>query len=100
MLFTESGNRVFNAIQSNGESRRVEYTIDDKGKAVIVSVDSVSVTEAPLPPQFAFVVQGWIEEHRASLHSHADFFGSLSIGASLFGLARNQQPIPHELFTA
>lgn len=73
MLFNHSGNRVFNAVKSNGESRRVEYIIDDEGKAVIVSVDSVSITDAPLPPQFAFVVQGWIEEHRDQLQTHADF---------------------------
>lgn len=100
MLFNHSGNRVFNAVQSNGESRTVEYRLKDDGASEIVAVDGLNVIDAPLPPQFEFVVQGWIAEHRDSLHSHKDFFGSLAIGSCLFGLARNQQPIPHDLFTA
>lgn len=103
MLFTPSGNRVFQATQSNGEARTVEYTINDQGQAIIVAVDNVSVIDAPLPAPFAHIVHGWIDEHRASLHTHADFFGALAVGASLFGLAglaHNQQIIPHDAFTA
>lgn len=104
MLFTQSGNRVFQATQSNGEARTVEYTINDQGFAIIIAVDNVSVIDAPLPAPFAHIVHAWITEHRASLHSHADFFGAMAVGAGLFGmgfgLAHNQQPIPHDAFTA
>lgn len=104
MLFTPSGNRVFQATQTNGEARTVEYTINDQGQAVIIAVDNVSVIDAPLPAPFPHIVHRWIAEHRASLHSHADFFGAMAVGAGLFGmgfgLAHNQQPIPHDAFTA
>lgn len=103
MLFTQSGNRVFQATQTNGEARTVEYTINDQGQAVIIAVDNVSVIDAPLPAPFSHIVHRWIAEHRASLHTHADFFGALAVGAGLFGLAglaHNQQIIPHDAFTA
>ena len=104
MLFNTNGNRVFQATQTNGEARTVEYTINDQGDAIIIAVDHVSVIDAPLPAQFAFIVHGWIREHRASLSSHRDFFGAMAVGAGLFGmgfgLAHNQQPIPHDAFTA
>ena len=60
MLFTPTGTRTFNAVQSNGETRPIEYTIDDEGNAIIIAVDHIKVSDAPLPPQFAFIVQGWI----------------------------------------
>ena len=102
MLFTKSGTRQFDAIQTNGEIRHIEYTLDSQGEAIIIAVDGLSVTDAPLPPQFAFAVHNWIAEHRASLRSHADFFGALTVGAGLFGsgLAHNQQYIPHSAFAA
>ena len=102
MLFTPTGTRTFNAVQSNGETRPIEYTIDDEGNAIIIAVDGVSIIDAPLPPQFAFIVHNWIAEHRASLSSHTDFFGALTVGAGLFGsgLAHNQQHIPHSAFAA
>ena len=73
MLFNHSGNRVFNAVKSNGESRTVEYRLKDDGASEIVSVDGLNVIDAPLPPQFEFVVQDWIAEHRYQLQTHADF---------------------------
>ena len=104
MLFTPTGTRTFNAVQSNGETRPIEYTIDVEGNAIIIAVDHIKVSDAPLPPQFAFIVQGWIAEHRASLSSHADFFGALAVGAGLFGmgfgLTHNQALIPHDAFAA
>ena len=74
MLFNENGHREFFATQSNGEKRRVAYTIDSTGKVIIVAVDGLPVSEYPLGGQFTFVVLWWIEEHRKNLKSHADFF--------------------------
>lgn len=75
MLFNEQGHREFLATQSNGEKRQVTYHIDPiTGASIIIAVDGLPVSEYPLSGQFTFVVLGWIEEHRANLSSHADFF--------------------------
>ena len=54
MLFTPTGTRTFNAVQSNGETRPIEYTIDDEGNAIIIAVDHIKVSDAPLPPSIRF----------------------------------------------
>lgn len=75
MLFNNKGFREFFATQSNGEPRRVEYTVDTNGNAKIQAVDGIPVTNYdPLPAQFAFVVHGWIEDHRRDLSSHSGFY--------------------------
>ncbi len=75
MLFNEHGDREFLATQSNGEKRQVTYHIDQiTGASIIIAVDDLPVSEYPLGGQFTFVVLGWIDEHRANLSSHADFF--------------------------
>ena len=50
MLFTPTGTRTFNAVQSNGETRPIEYTLDNHGNAIIIAVDHIKVSDAPLPP--------------------------------------------------
>ena len=101
MLFNHSGNRVFNALQSNGESRTVEYRVNDANEPVIVAVDGLNVIDAPLPPQFEFVVQGWIAEHRDQLQTHADFMtGNVIIHSNQLGTCKNQRPSSDMIFAA
>ena len=75
MLFNKNGFREFFAMQSNGQPRRVAYSINKDGQVVIEEVDGLPVTaEYPLPAQFTFIVHGWIDEHRRELSTHSGFY--------------------------
>lgn len=109
-LFTDNNERKFQAIQTNGEKRAVAYRIAFDGQVVITEVDGIRVTEHdPLPPQFQFVVLGWIKDHRRDLHTHADFtdeyaYSNPEIDALIFsptfGVAVEQDLYPVHLFAA
>lgn len=73
MLFNDKGQREFNALQSNGQPRKVAYIVDHDGKSVVCAVDGLPVHEYPLGEPFGSIVKGWCDEHRATLHTHDDY---------------------------
>ena len=73
MLFNDKGQREFNALQSNGQPRKVAYIVDHDGKSVVCAVDGLPVHEYPLGEPFDSIVKGWCDEHRANLHTHDDY---------------------------
>ena len=109
-LFTDNNERKFWATQTNGEKREVAYRIAFDGQVAITEVDGIRVTDKdPLPPQFEFVVLGWIADHRRDLHTHADFtdeyaYSNPEIDALIlsptFGVAVEQDLYPEHCFAA
>ena len=73
MLFNDKGQREFNALQSNGQPRKVAYIVDHNGDTVVCEVDGLSVHEYPLGEPFGSIVKGCCDEHRANLHTHDDY---------------------------